>query len=78
MHVKCVHKIKQYIAKNEEKYFYIYSYELQLELAFRRKGLGCFMMSALESMAKQNQMVKVVLTVFKHNPSAIQFFYTLG
>ncbi|XP_020277579.1 N-alpha-acetyltransferase 40 isoform X2 [Pseudomyrmex gracilis] len=53
-------------------------YELQLELAFRRKGLGCFMMSALESMAKQNKMMKVVLTVFKHNPSAIQFFYTLG
>jgi len=56
----------------------VYSYELQLEPSIRRKGLGRFMMSALESIAYQNQMLKVVLTVFKHNPSAIQFFYALG
>lgn len=56
---------------------YIYSYELQLEPSVRRQGLGRFMMSALESMASQNQMLKVVLTVFKHNPAAI-FFYALG
>ncbi|XP_011704319.1 PREDICTED: N-alpha-acetyltransferase 40 [Wasmannia auropunctata] len=56
----------------------LYCYELQLEPSARRKGLGRFMMSALESMAYQNQMLKVVLTVFKHNPSAIQFFYALG
>ncbi|XP_070522479.1 N-alpha-acetyltransferase 40 isoform X2 [Cardiocondyla obscurior] len=56
----------------------LYCYELQLEPSIRRKGLGRFMMSALESMAYQNQMLKVVLTVFKHNPSAIQFFYALG
>lgn len=54
------------------------SYELQLEPEVRRKGLGRFMMSALESMASRNQMLKVILTVFKHNPSAIQFYYTLG
>lgn len=56
----------------------LYCYELQLEPSVRRKGLGRFMMSALESIAHQNQMLKVVLTVFKHNPSAIQFFYALG
>ncbi|XP_036149454.1 N-alpha-acetyltransferase 40 [Monomorium pharaonis] len=56
----------------------LYCYELQLEPLARRKGLGRFMMSALESMAQQNQMLKVVLTVFKHNPMAIQFFYALG
>ncbi|XP_011068219.1 PREDICTED: N-alpha-acetyltransferase 40 isoform X5 [Acromyrmex echinatior] len=53
-------------------------YELQLEPSTRRKGLGRFMMSTLESMAYHNQMTKVVLTVFKHNSSAIQFFYALG
>lgn len=57
---------------------YVYSYELQLESVIRRKGLGRFMMSALESMANQNQMMKIVLTVFKRNLSAIQFFYKLG
>lgn len=56
----------------------LYCYELQLEPEVRRKGLGRFMMSALESMASRNQMLKVILTVFKHNPSAIQFYYTLG
>ncbi|CAL1687530.1 unnamed protein product [Lasius platythorax] len=56
----------------------LYCYELQLESVIRRKGLGRFMMSALESMANQNQMMKIVLTVFKRNLSAIQFFYKLG
>ncbi|XP_018050009.1 PREDICTED: N-alpha-acetyltransferase 40 isoform X1 [Atta colombica] len=56
----------------------LYCYELQLEPSTRRKGLGRFMMSTLESMAYHNQMMKVVLTVFKHNSSAIQFFYALG
>lgn len=56
----------------------LYCYELQLEQTARRKGLGCFMMQALESMAFQNKMQKVVLTVFKHNPAAIPFFHTLG
>ncbi|XP_076234450.1 N-alpha-acetyltransferase 40 [Calliopsis andreniformis] len=56
----------------------LYCYEIQLESIVRRKGLGHFMMSALESMALENKMHKVVLTVFKHNPSAMQFFYSLG
>ncbi|XP_043528730.1 N-alpha-acetyltransferase 40 [Frieseomelitta varia] len=56
----------------------LYCYEIQLESAVRRKGLGHFMMSALESMASKNKMRKVVLTVLKHNPSAMQFFYSLG
>ncbi|KAK1118321.1 hypothetical protein K0M31_015026 [Melipona bicolor] len=56
----------------------LYCYEIQLESAVRRKGLGHFMMSALESMASKNKMRKVILTVLKHNPSAMQFFYSLG
>ncbi|CAL7949706.1 unnamed protein product [Xylocopa violacea] len=56
----------------------LYCYEIQLESSVRRKGLGHFMMSALESIASENKMRKVVLTAFKHNPSAMQFFYSLG
>ncbi|XP_076666224.1 N-alpha-acetyltransferase 40 isoform X2 [Andrena cerasifolii] len=56
----------------------LYCYEIQLESVVRRKGLGHFMMSALESMALDSSMRKVVLTVFKDNPSAVQFFYSLG
>lgn len=51
---------------------------MQLESTVRRKGLGHFMMSALEAMASENKMRKVVLTVLKLNPSAMQFFYSLG
>ncbi|XP_054011071.1 N-alpha-acetyltransferase 40 isoform X1 [Hylaeus anthracinus] len=56
----------------------LYCYEIQLESEIRRKGLGHFIMSALESMALESKMRKVVVTVFKHNPSAMQFFYSLG
>ncbi|XP_017877824.1 N-alpha-acetyltransferase 40 [Ceratina calcarata] len=56
----------------------LYCYEIQLESSVRRKGLGQFMMTALECMAANNKMRKVVLTVLKHNPSAIQFFYSVG
>lgn len=56
----------------------LYCYELQLESCARRKGLGRFMMQALESMALQNKMQKVVLTVFKSNTSAVAFFHSLG
>uniref|UniRef100_A0A0P4WKD8 N-alpha-acetyltransferase 40 n=1 Tax=Scylla olivacea TaxID=85551 RepID=A0A0P4WKD8_SCYOL len=52
----------------------LYCYELQLEESCRRKGLGRFMMQVLELMAFSNQMQKVVLTVFKHNPDGMNFF----
>ncbi|KAK2580218.1 hypothetical protein KPH14_012478 [Odynerus spinipes] len=56
----------------------LYCYELQLEESARGKGLGRFMMRALESMALQHKMQKVILTVLKNNPSALQFFHALG
>ncbi|XP_046834238.1 N-alpha-acetyltransferase 40 [Vespa crabro] len=56
----------------------LYCYELQLEESARGKGLGRFMMQALESMASKHKMQKVVLTVLKNNLPALQFFYTLG
>jgi len=52
----------------------LYCYELQLESQYRGKGLGRFMMQVLELMAFSNQMLKVVLTVFKHNKDGMAFF----
>ncbi|XP_053631972.1 N-alpha-acetyltransferase 40 isoform X1 [Cherax quadricarinatus] len=52
----------------------LYCYELHLEVECRNKGLGKFMMQVLELMAFSNQMHKVVLTVFKHNPDGMAFF----
>nr|CAG4638202.1 EOG090X0MNC [Chydorus sphaericus] len=56
----------------------LYCYELQLEAECRRKGLGRFMLQILELMAFKNEMDKVVLTVFRHNPAAVSFFKSLG
>ncbi|XP_011500957.1 PREDICTED: N-alpha-acetyltransferase 40 [Ceratosolen solmsi marchali] len=56
----------------------LYCYELQLEALERRKGLGRFMMNCLEAIAANNKMQKVVLTVHKHNPMALSFFYKLN
>ncbi|XP_078516671.1 N-alpha-acetyltransferase 40 [Lissotriton helveticus] len=52
----------------------LYCYEAQLESKVRRKGLGKFLIQILQLMANSTQMKKVMLTVFKHNHGAYQFF----
>ncbi|XP_063293712.1 N-alpha-acetyltransferase 40 [Pelobates fuscus] len=52
----------------------LYCYEVQLEVRVRRKGVGKFLVQILQLMANSTQMKKVVLTVFKHNHGAYQFF----
>ncbi|XP_076442899.1 N-alpha-acetyltransferase 40-like [Babylonia areolata] len=54
----------------------LYCYELQLEKSVRRKGLGKFMMQIMELMAHRYEMLKVMLTTFKHNLEAHNFFRT--
>lgn len=51
----------------------LYCYELQLEPAVHRKGLGKFMMQILELIAFKNNMRKVVLTILKNNPCSVFF-----
>jgi len=52
----------------------LYVYEIQIDEKVRRKGLGKFMMVALEMLAIKADMRKIMLTVFKHNPEAVNFF----
>jgi GNAT superfamily N-acetyltransferase len=52
----------------------LYVYEIQVETAYRRKGLGRRLMAIMESIARQTEMEKVVLTVFKKNESAMNFY----
>lgn len=52
----------------------LYCYEIQLEEAVRRKGLGQFFMEILLRMAFEIKMAKVVLTVLKNNEAAINFY----
>lgn len=54
------------------------SYEMQVEKEYQRKGLGKFIMNALEKMARHYEMEKLILTVLSNNESAITFFKALG
>ncbi|XP_052896894.1 N-alpha-acetyltransferase 40 [Anopheles moucheti] len=56
----------------------LYCYELQVEADFQRKGLGAFMMKALEQMAQRFSMERVVLTVLKNNQDGMRFYRRLG
>ena len=52
----------------------LYCYEIQLEEEVRRKGLGKFMMMVLELLSHKADMRKIMLTCFKHNLAALEFF----
>lgn len=56
----------------------LYCYELQLKYEIRRQGLGKFMLQILELIAFSNGMKKVILTVLKNNPGAIEFFKSMN
>lgn len=51
---------------------------MQVDESSQRKGLGGFMMNALEDMAKYWGMEKIVLTILKNNDDAIKFYNRLG
>lgn len=52
----------------------VYCYEIQLEKAVQRKGLGQFFTRILLSLAFETKMTKVVLTVLKSNKGAVNFY----
>jgi len=52
----------------------LYCYEIQLSEEVRGKGLGKFFLQILELMAMKAKMKKVILTVFKANTRAVNFF----
>uniref|UniRef100_A0A336LVB1 N-alpha-acetyltransferase 40 n=1 Tax=Culicoides sonorensis TaxID=179676 RepID=A0A336LVB1_CULSO len=56
----------------------LYCYEMQVESEYQRKGLGAFMMKALEHIVQHFKMEKLVLTVLKNNPDAVKFYHRLG
>lgn len=56
----------------------LYCYEMQVDESSQRKGLGAFMMKALETVAKHWNMSKLVLTVLKNNEDAVRFYQRIG
>lgn len=51
---------------------------MQVVKEYQRKGLGKFIMTILEKMAKQYEMEKLVLTVLTNNAAGITFFKSIG
>jgi ribosomal protein S18 acetylase RimI-like enzyme len=56
----------------------LYVYEIQIDEAYRRHGLGRWLMGIAEAIAAGEGMAKVLLTVFKANRGAMQFYEKLG
>jgi len=54
----------------------VYCYEIEVEKAFRRKGLGRFMMKTLEMLAIKADMLKLMVTIFKKDKPEVDFFKT--
>ncbi|XP_054710819.1 N-alpha-acetyltransferase 40-like [Uloborus diversus] len=58
----------------EEHQPILYCYELQIYPEIQRKGVGKHMMDMLFLIAYHFKLVKIVLTVFKHNSAGIDFY----
>ena len=52
----------------------VYCYDIQVEVAFRRKGLGKFMMKILEMLCLKADMLKLMATIFKKDKAEVEFF----
>jgi ribosomal protein S18 acetylase RimI-like enzyme len=58
----------------EDKRLVLYLYELQVIKEYQRYGIGSFLMPLVEQIAKHAGMAYVMLTVFRHNESAMNFY----
>jgi len=52
----------------------MYVYELQIEERAQRQGIGRRLMKAMEYIAKAAQLDRILLTVFKSNTAALDFY----
>jgi N-alpha-acetyltransferase 40 len=60
--------------EDEPEYPVAYCYELQVSVSFQKKGAGKVLMDILHNIAKFYKMKKTLLTVFKCNTAAINFY----
>lgn len=56
----------------------LYVYELQIDAVYRRQGLGKRMMEISEHIAGKSELPRVMLTVFKKNGAAMDFYKKIG
>lgn len=53
-------------------------YEIEIEEAARGKGIGKYLMNAAYEIAKSLHLLKVMLTAFKSNLPALDFYQKMG
>lgn len=58
----------------EEKVPVLYVYELQLQHSVHRQGVGRWMMAIIERIGREHNMMGVLLTCFRHNRPAMDFY----
>lgn len=56
----------------------VYVYEIQIDQCYQRRGIGKALMEISEHIALHAEFNKVMLTVFKSNESAIEFYRHLN
>ena len=56
----------------------VYCYEIHLSEHVRGRGVGKRLMGFLEEVGRKAEVKKVVLTVFKRNKAAVEFYERLG
>ncbi|KAG0300660.1 N-alpha-acetyltransferase 40, partial [Dissophora globulifera] len=49
-------------------------FEVQVASGYQRRGIGAYLIGLLETIGREAQMEKVMLTVFKANKNAIKFY----
>lgn len=69
-----VHFRFEYDDNDDPSTIVLYIYEIQVAEAYRRKGLGQKLMALMEQIGCAVQMSKILLTVFKKNTQAMQFY----
>lgn len=52
----------------------LYLYEIQIDRNFQRQGLGRWLIEQTKHICRHSQMMKIVLTVYKSNEKAIEFY----
>jgi len=52
----------------------LYLYEIQIDRDFQRQGLGRWLIEQMKQICRRTQMMKIVLTVYKSNEKAIEFY----
>ncbi|KAI8825005.1 acyl-CoA N-acyltransferase [Fimicolochytrium jonesii] len=56
----------------------VYCYELQISASYQHCGLGTHLMSLIEELGRRYHMLKCMLTAFKSNTAALNFYRKRG